>query len=151
MSCNIIAISSYVVSGGPHSIFEISTYCKWSKFGPFVHLGPKKQGKFNRVFLTRDYVLGQKKIIKVTFSFYPIFMYVHMHCFKCRFFHFCVLESCSTQSAQFTSMYQIFISSLQPYILRSMYILYRNFFYLQMYRTFSVAFYTRRNIAAYLP
>ena len=39
-----------------------------------------------------------------------------LHCFKCRFFYFWVLEMCSTWTAQFTSMYWIFTSGHQPYI-----------------------------------
>ena len=80
-----------------------------------------------------------------------VFMLVHIyfnlhnsiHCFQCRLFHFCVLDICSKQTAQFTSMYWIFISGQQPYILRSIYWI---FFYLQMDRAFPVVFFVHRNI-----
>ena len=54
--------------------------------------------------------------------------YSTVHCFKCRFFRFCALESCSTQSAQFTSMYWIFISGhitvYLPYLFLPTHVLY---------------------------
>ena len=72
-----------------------------------------------------------------------------VHCFKCRFFHFCVLEICITWSTQFMSACTGF---LFPVYSRSCYGLYSiSFFYLPMYCTFPVVIFVHRNIAAYFP